>query len=93
MRVLHCLITTAWWRSNVPQKWKHAGIKVLYPKTDTAECDNYRGMSSVVAGTGKVLLRVTAYRSSNFCKAKYIYTEEQYGCSLSEIKNPRAATR
>ena len=62
----------------VPQQCKDATIKFLHKKKDRSDCNNYRGIS-IVAHSGKVLLKMVASRPSNYCEAKGILTEEQCG--------------
>ena len=45
---------------------------------DRSDCNNYRGIS-LVAHSGKVLLKIAASRLSNYCEAGAIIPEEQYG--------------
>ena len=61
----------------VPQ-WKDGTIKVLHKKKDRSDCNNCRGIS-LVAHSGKVLLKMVASRLSNYCEAKGILPEEQCG--------------
>ena len=51
----------------MPQQWKYAIIMVLHKKEGRAECDNYRGIS-LVAQTGKILLKIIARRLSEYCE-------------------------
>ena len=51
----------------VPQQWKDAIIMVLHKKKDRTECGNYRGIS-LVAHAGKILLKIIAYRLSEYCE-------------------------
>ena len=53
-------------------------IKVLNKKKDRTECGNYRGIS-LVAHTGKVLLKIVAARLSAYCEARNLLLEEQCG--------------
>ena len=67
-----------WRTGEVPQLWKYATIKVLHEKKDRPDCNNYRGIS-FVAHSVKVLLKMVASRLSNYCEAKGILPEKQYG--------------
>ena len=67
-----------WRTGEVPQRWKDATIKVLYKKKDHSDCNNYRGIS-LVAHSGKALLKMVASRLRNYCEAKGILPEEQCG--------------
>ena len=67
------------WRTReVSQQWKDATTKVLHEKKGRSDCNNYRGIS-LVAHSGKVLLKMVASRLSNYCEAKGILPEEQCG--------------
>ena len=59
----------------MPQQWKCATIKVLHKKKNRTECGNYRGISPV-AHAGKVFLKVTAGRLSDYCERENILPEE-----------------
>ena len=52
--------------------------QVLNKKKDRTECGNYRGIS-LVAHAGKVLLKITARRLSEYCERVGILPEEQSG--------------
>ena len=78
LNALHDIITAIWKEGEVPHKWKDAVIKVLYKKKDRTECINYRGIS-LLAHAGKVLLKVIAFRLSDYCEDKDILPEEQHG--------------
>ena len=68
-----------WSTGEVSQQWKYSTIKkVLHIKKDRFDCNNYRGIS-LVAHSGKVLLKMVASRFSNYCEAKGILPEEQRG--------------
>ena len=75
---LHQIIVTIWRGGGVPQQWKDATIKVLHKKKDRTECGNYR-VISLVAHAGKVLLKIVAFRLSDYCEAEGILPEEQCG--------------
>ena len=62
----------------VPHQWKDAIIMVLHKREDRAESGNYRGIS-LVAHAGKVLLKITARRLSEYCERVGILPEEQSG--------------
>ena len=62
----------------VPQQWKDATIKVLHKKKDHSDCNNYQGVS-LVAHSGKVLLKMVASHLGNYCEAKKILPEELCG--------------
>ena len=53
-------------------------IKVLHEKKDRTECGSYRGIS-LVAYTGKVLLKIVATRLSAYCETRNLLPEEQCG--------------
>ena len=67
-----------WRTGEVPQQWKDATIKFLDKKKGRSDCNNYRGIS-LVAQSGKVLLKMVASRLSNYYEAKGILPEEQCG--------------
>ena len=67
-----------WRTGEVPQQWKDATIKFLDKKKGRSDCNNYRGIS-LVAQSGKVLLKMVASRLSHYSEAKGILPEEQYG--------------
>ena len=71
-------IVAVWRGGGAPQQWKDATIKVLHKKKDRTECGNYRGIF-LVAHAGKVLLKVTAGRLSDYCERENILPEEQCG--------------
>ena len=60
----------------MPQQWKYAIIMVLHKKKDRTECGNYRGIS-LVAHTGKTLLKIIARRLSEYCERVGVLPEEQ----------------
>ena len=74
----HDIIVAVWVTGEVPQEWKDATIKVLHKKKDRTECSNYRGLS-LVAHSGKVLLKIVANRLGDFCEKAGILPEEQCG--------------
>ena len=51
---------------------------VLHKKKDRTECGNYR-VISLVAHAGKILLKIIAYRLSEYCERVGILLEEQSG--------------
>ena len=63
----------------MPQQWKDAIIMVLHKKKDRTECGNYRDIS-LVAHAGKILLKITARRLSEYYERVGILPEEQSGC-------------
>ena len=63
LREFHRVITLVWHQRKVPQRWRDTVIMVLHKKKDRAECGNYRGIS-LVAHTGKILLKIVATRLS-----------------------------
>ena len=67
-----------WRTGEVPQQWTDAIINVLHKKKDRSDCNNYQGIS-LVAHSGKVLLKMVASRLNNYCEAKGILPEEQRG--------------
>ena len=75
----------------VPQ-WKDGTIKVLHKKKDRSDCNNCRGIS-LVAHSGKVLLKMVASRLSNYCEAKGILPEEQCGFRSARSTNRHAVRR
>ena len=62
----------------MPQQRKDATIKVLHKKKDGTECGIHRGIS-LVAYTGKVLLKVIAGHLSDYCEGEGILPEEHCG--------------
>ena len=62
----------------MPQQWKDAMIMVLHKKKGRTQCGNYRGIS-LVAHTGKILLKIIARRLSEYCEHVGILPEEQSG--------------
>ena len=72
----HGIIVAVWMTGEVPQEWKDATIKFLHKKKDRTECSNYRGLS-LVAHTGKVLLKTVANRLGDFCGEAGILLKEQ----------------
>ena len=78
IRSFHNLLVNVWRTGDVPQQWKDSTIKVLHKKKDRSDCNNYRGIS-LVAHSGKVLLKMVAYRLNNYCEAGGILPEEQCG--------------
>ena len=67
-----------WRTGDVPQQWKDATIEVLHEQKDLSDRNNYR-VISLVAHSGEVLLKMVAYRLSNYCEAGGILPEEQCG--------------
>ena len=53
-------------------------INIQYKTKDRNECGNYCGIS-LVAHTGKVLLKIVATRLSAYCEAKNLLSEKQCG--------------
>ena len=78
IRHFHHLFVNVWSTGEVPQQWKDATIEVLHKKKDRSDCNNYREIS-LVAHSGKVLLKMVASRLSNHCEAKRILPEQQCG--------------
>ena len=74
----HGIIVAVWMTGQVPQEWKDASIKVLHKKKDRTECSNYSGLS-LVAHTGKILLKIVANRFADFCEEAVILPQEQCG--------------
>ena len=68
IRYFHNLLVNVWRTCDVPQQWKDATMKVLNTKNDWS---NYRGIS-LVAHSGRVLLKMVASRLSNYCEAEGI---------------------
>ena len=56
---------------DVPQQRIGAIMKVLHKKKDRSDCNNYRG-DSLVAHSGKILLKVLASHLSDYCGAEEI---------------------
>ena len=65
LREFRRMIKLVWHQLEVPQRWRDAVIKVLHKKKDRTECGNYRSIS-VVAHTGKVLLKIVTTRLSAY---------------------------
>ena len=74
----HNLLVTVWRTGDAPQQWKDATIKVLHTMKDRSDCNNYRGIS-IVAHSGKVMLKMVASRLSNYCETGGILPDEQCG--------------
>ena len=74
----HGIIVAVWMMEEVPQEWKYGTIKVLHKNRDQNECGNYRGLS-LVAHTGKALLKIVANRLGVFCEEAGVLPEEQCG--------------
>ena len=64
IRYFHNLLVNVWRTGDVPQQWKDATIKALQKKKDRSDCNKYRGIS-LVAHSGKVLLKMVPSRLSN----------------------------
>ena len=78
-RYFQNILVNVWSTGDVPQQWKGTTIKFLHKKKDRSDCNNYQEIS-LVAHSGKVLLKMVASRLSNYCEAKRIPPEEQCGC-------------
>ena len=78
IRHFHNLLVNVSSTGEVSQQWRDSTIKVLHKKKDRSDCNNYRGIS-LVAHSGKVLLKKVASRLSNYCEAKRILPEEKCG--------------
>ena len=74
----HGIIVAVWMTREVSQEWKYATIKVFHKKKDRTKCGNYRGLS-LVAHTGKVILKIVANRLGDFCEKAWVLPEEQRG--------------
>ena len=61
----------------LPQ-WKYAIIMILHKNKNWTECGNYRGIS-LVANTGKIMLKIIARRLSEYYELVGILPEEQNG--------------
>ena len=72
------VVVRIWRGDEVPQQWKNYVIIVLHKKKDRTECGNYRGIS-LVAHTGKILLKIIARRLSEYCERVGILPEEHSG--------------
>ena len=59
----------------MPQQWKDAIIMVFYKKKNRTEYANYRRIS-LVAHAGKILLKITARRLSEYCERVEILPEK-----------------
>ena len=84
IRHFHNLLVNVSSTGEVSQQWRDSTIKVLHKKKDRSDCNNYRGIS-LVAHSGKVLLKKVASRLSNYCEAKRILPEEQ--CSFRPARS------
>ena len=100
LREFHRVIKLVWHQREVPQRWRDAVIKVLHKK-NRIECGNYRGIS-LVAHTGKVLLKIVATRPSAYCEARNVLSEEQVrvppasfddGCDVRDPKATRVGKK
>ena len=69
LREFHRMIERVWHQRKVPQRWRHAVIKILHKTKDRTECGNYRGIS-LVAHAGKVLLKIVATRLSAYLRGE-----------------------
>ena len=78
IRRFHDLLVDVWRTGDVPQRRKSAIFKILHKKKDRSDCSNYRGIS-LVAHSGKILLKIVSSYLSNFCEAGTILPEEQCG--------------
>ena len=74
----HNLFVDAWRTVDVPQRWKDATIKVLHKKKDRSDRNNCRRFS-LVAHSGKVLIKIVASRLISYCEPEGILPEEQRG--------------
>ena len=72
------IVVRIWRGGEAPQQWKDAIVVVLHKTKDRTECGNYRGIS-LVAHTGKILLKIIARRLSEYCECVGILPEEQSG--------------
>ena len=72
------IIVAVWMTGEVPQAYKDATIEGAQKKKDRTENGNYRGLS-LVASTGKVLLKIVGNRFAKFCDEAGIFPEEQCG--------------
>ena len=82
------IVVRIWRVGGVPQQWRDAIIMVLHKKKNRTECDNYRGIS-LVAHAGKILLKIIARHTSEYCERVGILPEEQSGfrrnCSTTDM--------
>ena len=82
------MIKLVWHRRKVPQRWRDAVTKVLHKRKDRTEFGNNRGIS-LLAHSGKVLLKMVATRLRASCEAKELQPEEQCGlfprCSTTDM--------
>ena len=74
----YAIVVVMWRRGRVLHQLKDATIKVLHQNTYRTECGDYRGIS-LVAHTGKVLLKVITGRLSDYCEREDILPKEQCG--------------
>ena len=77
-RYFQNILVNVWSTGDVPQQWKGTTIKFLHKKKDRSDCNNYQEIS-LVAHSGKVLLKMVASRLSNYCEAKRMLPKEQWG--------------
>ena len=78
LREFHQVTIRVWRGVKVPQRLRDAVIKVLHKTKDLTECGNYRDIS-LVAHVGKVILKIVANRLGDYCDAKGLLPEAQYG--------------
>ena len=70
------IIVAVWMTGEIPQEWKDANIKILHKIGRSVATT---GGLSMVAHTGKVLLKIVANQLGDFCKEAGILPEEQCG--------------
>ena len=72
------IVVRIWRGGEVPQQLKVVIIMVPHKNKDWTECGNVMGIS-LVAQTGKMLLKIIASRISEYCERVGILPEEQSG--------------
>ena len=76
IRFFHNVLVNVRRKGDAPQRWKVATTKVLHKKEDRSDCNTYRGVS-LLAHSGKALLKIVVFRLSDYCEAGGILPEEQ----------------
>ena len=75
IRYFHNPLVNVWSTGEVPRRWQDATIKVLHKTRDHSDCNSYREIS-LVAHSGKVLLKMVAPLLSNYWETTRIPPEE-----------------
>lgn len=78
IRFFHNVLVNVRRKGDAPQRWKVATTKVLHKKEDRSDCNTYRGVS-LLAHSGKALLKIVVFRLSDYCEAGGILPEELRG--------------